>query len=65
MLLESLAKVVSIILDIRLQSVVEAEDHEDENGFRPEQGTRDGIFSLKMALQKKRSTGFNLSCLSL
>ena len=57
MLLESLAKVVSIILDIRLQSVVAVEGHEDQNGFRPERGTRDGIFSLKIALQKRKEHG--------
>jgi hypothetical protein len=59
MLLESLAKVVSIILDIRLQSVVATEGHEDQNGFRPERGTRDGIFSLKMALQKRKEHGLS------
>ncbi len=33
--------------------------HEDQNGFRPERGTRDGIFSLKMALQKRKVYGLS------
>ncbi len=59
MLLESLAKVVSIIIDIRLQSVVATEGHEDRNGLRPQRGTCDGIFSLKMALQKRNEHGLS------
>jgi hypothetical protein len=59
MLCESRATVVSIMLDIRLQSVVASESHLDQNDFHPEWGARDGIVSLKMALQKRKEHGLS------
>ncbi len=48
---------MSIVLDVLLQSVVATEGHEDQHGFCPGPSTRDGIFSLKMALQKRMEHG--------
>ena len=59
MLLESMAKLMSIILDTRLQQVVDTEGQEGQNGFRPARGTIDGIFSLKIALQKRKEHGLS------
>jgi hypothetical protein len=38
---------------------VGTEGHEDQNGLRPQRGTCDGIFSLKMALQKRKEHGLS------
>jgi hypothetical protein len=62
MFLESVAKVVSIIRDVRLQSVLETECHENQNGIHPERGTRDGIFLLEIAFLHKRKERGLSSC---
>ena len=59
MLLESMAKLMSIILYTRLQKVVDTEGQEGQNGFRPARGIIDGIFSLKLALQKRKEHGLS------
>jgi hypothetical protein len=43
MIVESLAKVVSIVRVVRVQSVMATEVREDPNGFHPERGTRDAF----------------------
>ena len=39
---------------IRLAPLVEELDHESQCGFRPKRGTGDAIFTLKMALKKRK-----------
>lgn len=57
MMLEVAYKVVAIVLHRRLTQVCETLDHESQCGFRPHRGTVDGIFSLKLALKKRREHG--------
>ena len=57
MMLEVAYKIVSIILHGRLTTLSEGLDHESQCGFRPKRGTMDGIFSLKLALKKRREHG--------
>ena len=49
MLLEPAAKIVCAIISTRLGPLV---DLEEQCGFRPGRGTTDGLFTLKLALQK-------------
>ena len=39
---------------IRLAPLVEELDHESQCGFRPKLGTGDAIFTLKIALKKRK-----------
>ena len=54
MLIECAAKIVCTILGWRIQSVLSLEGLEEQNGFTPKRGCADGLFSLKVALQKRR-----------
>ena len=55
MMPEVAQKIVSnIIVKTRLQSICEELDHESQCGFRPERGTAEATFSLKLALKKHR-----------
>ena len=54
MLLETAYKVLAIILHSRLQPLVESIDHEAQCGFRQGRGCMDAVFSIKMALKKRR-----------
>ena len=56
-LLETLYKIAAIILHDRLQPVVESIDHEEQCGFRPQRGCSDGIFTVKLAIKKRREHG--------
>jgi len=56
-LLETLYKIAAIILHGRLQPVIESIDHEEQCGFRPQRGCPDGIFTVKMAIKKRREHG--------
>ena len=57
MLLEAVYKIVSIILHGRLLPIEERLDHETQCGFRPGRGCSDGVFTLKLALKKRREHG--------
>ena len=57
MLLETAYKIVAIILHSRLLPIEESLDHEQQCGFRPERGCIDAIFTVKMALRKRREHG--------
>ena len=57
MLLESAYKIIAIILHNRLSPIVESLDHEPQCGFRPGRGCVDGIFTVKMAMKKRREHG--------
>ena len=59
MLLDTMAKVVSSITSKRLQRVLLEVGIEEQNGFMPRRGCVDGIFSLKVALQKRREHGLD------
>ena len=59
MLLDTMAKVVSSIISKRLQRVLLEVGIEEQNGFMPRRGCVDGIFSLKVALQKRREHGLD------
>ena len=52
MLLDCFAKWVGSILGNRLKAVFEKIGMESQNGFRPDRGCTDGLFTVKLALQK-------------
>ena len=54
MLLEAAYKIVTILLLNRLQPICENLDHEQQCGFRPGRGCNDAIFTVKMAIKKRR-----------
>ena len=54
MLLEAAYKIVSILLLNRLRPIAESLDHEQQCGFRPGRGCIDAIFTVKMAMKKRR-----------
>ena len=54
MMLEVGQKIISNIMRIRLAPLVEELDHGSQCGFRPKRGTGDAIFTLKMALKKRK-----------
>jgi len=54
MLLEAAYKVIAILIHERLQPVVSTLDHESQCGFRPGRGCQDAIFSVKLAMKKRR-----------
>jgi len=53
MLLDAASKIVCAIIAGRLTRLLEEEQMEEQNGFMPHRGTTDGIFSLKILLQKR------------
>ena len=59
MLLETAYKIVAIIINNRLQLIVEglAVEHESQCGFRPGRGCTDAVFTVKMAMKKRREHG--------
>lgn len=58
MLMEAAPKLVSSIIAARIKKFILVEEGlEEQNGFMPNRGCRDGIFSLKLALQKRREHG--------
>ena len=54
MLLETAYKIVSILLLNRLRPISESLDHEQQCGFRPGRGCNDAVFTVKMAMKKRR-----------
>ena len=57
MLLEAAYKVIAIILHTRLLPIQEGLDNEPQCGFRPGRSCTDAIFTIKMALKKRREHG--------
>ena len=57
MLLETAYKIVAIIIHDRLRPIAESLDHEAQCGFRPGRGCTDSIFTVKMAMKKRREHG--------
>ena len=57
MLLETCYKIVAIILHDRLRPIAESLDHEAQCGFRPGRGCVDGVFTVKMAMMKRKEHG--------
>ena len=57
MLLETSYKIVTIIIHDRLRPIAESFDQEAQCGFRPGRGCTDVIFTVKMAMKKKREHG--------
>ena len=57
MMLEVAYKVISILLHMRLTPIAEGLDHESQCGFRPARGCADGIFTVKLAMKKRREHG--------
>ena len=53
-LLDIASKILSNVLVYRMQKVQEAEGLEAQTGFRGKRGTVDGLFSLCVALQKRK-----------
>jgi len=61
MLLESAYKIIAIILHISDSlSIVNDFDHEPQCGFCTGRGCIDGIFTIKMALKKRREHGLEM-----
>ena len=54
MLLETAYKIVTILLLNRLRPIAESLDHEQQCGFRPGRGCNDAVFTVKMAMKKRR-----------
>lgn len=52
--LETAYKIVSILLLNRLRPIAESSDHEQQCGFRPGRGCNDAVFTVKMAMKKRR-----------
>ena len=57
MLLEVAYKIIAILLHSRLLPILEGLDHESQCGFRPGRGCTDAIFTIKIALKKRREHG--------
>ena len=57
MLLEVVYKTVAKIIHSRLQPIVESLDHEAQCGFRPGRGCADAVFSVRLAMKKRREHG--------
>ena len=57
MLLEVAYKIIAILLLARLQPIEESLDHESQCGFRPGRGCTDAVFTVKLALKKRRGHG--------
>ena len=57
MLLEVAYKIRAALLHMRLLPVQESLDHEPQYGFRPGRGCTDAIFTIKIALKKRREHG--------
>ena len=57
MLLEVAYKIIVIIMHSRLLPIQEGLDHEPQCGFRPERGCTDAIYTVKIALKKRREHG--------
>ena len=54
MLLEAAYKIITILLLNRLQPIAEGIDHEQQCGFRPGRGCNDAVYTVKMAMKKRR-----------
>ena len=59
MLLDAASKIVCAMFACLLMRLLEAERMEEQNGFMPQDGTTDGIFSLKILLQKRKEHGLS------
>ena len=57
MLLEAAYKIISIVIHERLLPIEEGLDHESQCGFRPGRGCSDGVFTVKLAMKKRREHG--------
>ena len=57
MLLEAAYKIIAIILHARLLPIEEGIDHETQCGFRPGRGCTDAVFTVKIAMKKRREHG--------
>ena len=57
MLLEAAYKICAIIIHSRLLPIEESLDHESQCGFRPGRSCTDSIFTIKIALKKRREHG--------
>ena len=57
MLLEAAYKIVCIILHGRLLPIQESLDHEAQCGFRPGRGCSDAVYTVKLAMKKRREHG--------
>ena len=57
MLLDSVVKVVGTIISDRLQDLLAEFGFDEQNGFMRLRGTCDGVFSLRLALQKRKEHG--------
>jgi len=60
MLIESPSKILSAVMANRIQEqILEPEGLEEQNGFMRQRGCCDGIFTVKMALQKRHEHGLS------
>ena len=57
MMLETAYKIIDVILNERLRPIEESLDHEAQCSFCPGRGCMDGIFTVKMAMKKRRGHG--------
>ena len=56
-LLDAASKIMSTILTLRLNKILETEGIEAQNGFSPGRGTTDGSFCVRTMLKKRREHG--------
>ena len=57
MLLETAYKIIAIILHTRLLPIQENLDIESQCGFRPQRSCSDAVFTVKLAIKKRREHG--------
>ena len=57
MLLEAAYKIIAILLHERLLPIAERLEHEAQSGFRPGRGCADAVFTVKLAMKKRREHG--------
>ena len=57
MMLETAYKIISAIMHSRLLPIEESIDPESQCGFRPQRGCTDALYTVKMAMKKRREHG--------
>jgi hypothetical protein len=57
MLLDAASKIISMVINSRLQKLLKEEGMEEQNGFSGGRGCSDGSFCIRQALKKRREHG--------
>ena len=57
MLLDAASKIISMVINSRLQKLLKEEGIEEQNGFSGGRGCADGSFCIRQAFKKRREQG--------